>query len=253
MLREVAEYPNSFKVLGPLDERIETKRFTLCMGSASTHNTVQRQRFDADELGDVLAEVRSLLRARGRVSTQWEVGSAAQPPELVDLLLARGLVPDEDPLAVALVLTRGPLAPVPGAVVSRVETLEEYIAAQEVQIAAFRPSAARVVEERANVARRWAATPDLMHVVRLENTIVCAGACSPTPHGLALFGGATVPQARGRGAYRALINARWTEAVTLSTPALVTQAGSMSRPILQRLGFEALGHVHVLLDEFGAA
>jgi hypothetical protein len=253
VLREVAEYPNSFKALGPLDERIETRRFTLCMGSASTHNTVQRQRFDADEVDDVLTEVRSLLRARGRVSTQWEVGSAAQPPELVDLLLARGMVPDEDPFAVALVLTCEPPPPAAGAVVSRVETLEEYIAAKEVQIAAFHPPAARVAEERANVAARWAATPDLVHVVRLENKIVCAGSCSPTPYGLVLFGGATVPQARGRGAYRALIHARWTEAITLGTPTLLTQAGAMSRPILQRLGFEAVGHVHMLLDEFGDA
>lgn len=53
VLREVAEYPNSFKALGPLNERIETGRFTLCMGSVSTHNTVQRQRFDADELAAV--------------------------------------------------------------------------------------------------------------------------------------------------------------------------------------------------------
>jgi hypothetical protein len=34
------------------------------------------------------------------------------------------------------------------------------------------------------------------------------------------------------------------------TPALVTQGGSMSRPILERLGFEPVGHVHMLLDEF---
>jgi hypothetical protein len=250
VLPEVAEYPNSFKALGPLDERIETGRFTLCMGSVSTHNTVQRQRFDADELDDVLAEVRSLLRARGRVSTQWEVGSAARPPELVDLLLERGMVRGEDPFAVALVLSCEPPPPPTGAVASRVESLEEYVAAKEVQIAAFQPPAARVAEERASFASRWAAMPDLMHVVRLEGTIVGAGACSPTPYGLVLFGGATVPQARGRGAYGVLIHARWKEAVARGTPALLTQAGAMSRPILERLGFEAVGHVHMLLDEF---
>jgi hypothetical protein len=62
-----------------------------------------------------------------------------------------------------------------------------------------------------------------------------------------------VPQARGRGAYRALIHARWTKAITLGTPTLLTQAGAMSSPILHRLGFEAVGHVHMLLDEFGDA
>jgi hypothetical protein len=34
---------------------------------------------------------------------------------------------------------------------------------------------------------------------------------------------------------------------------LVTQAGSMSRPILERLGFERVGRIDVLVDEFGIA
>jgi hypothetical protein len=31
----------------------------------------------------------------------------------------------------------------------------------------------------------------------------------------------------------------------------MTQAGAMSRPILERLGFKPVGHVHMLLDNFG--
>ena len=56
-----------------------------------------------------------------------------------------------------------------------------------------------------------------------------------------------LPRARGRGAYRALLRARWDDAVALGTPALITQGGSMSRPILERLGFERVGEVHMLL------
>jgi hypothetical protein len=44
VLREIAEYPNSFGPLAPGDERIETDRSTLCVGAGSTWNTVQRQR-----------------------------------------------------------------------------------------------------------------------------------------------------------------------------------------------------------------
>jgi hypothetical protein len=46
----------------------------------------------------------------------------------------------------------------------------------------------------------------------------------------------------------ALLRARWDEAAARGTPALITQGGSMSRPILERLGFEAVGHVHMLVD-----
>ena len=57
-----------------------------------------------------------------------------------------------------------------------------------------------------------------------------------------------VPSARGRGAYRALIAERWRGAVAAGRPALLTQAGAMSRPILERLGFRALGRVEMLRD-----
>jgi hypothetical protein len=90
VLREVAEYPNSFGPLGPRDERIETDRYTLCMGAGKKFNTVQRQRLKPDEIDDTLNEVRGLLRERSREVTQWEVGSSATPADLVDQLLARG-------------------------------------------------------------------------------------------------------------------------------------------------------------------
>ena len=61
---------------------------------------------------------------------------------------------------------------------------------------------------------------------------------SPAGAGLFLSGAATHPDARGRGCYRALIRARWDEAVRLGTPALVVHAQETSRPILESVGFE---------------
>jgi hypothetical protein len=247
VLREVAEYPNSFGPLGPGDERIETGRYTLCLGAGSTWNTVQRQRFPLEQLDDVLAEVRAELRARGRNRTQWEVGSSA-PPGLVEALLERGLVPDKDPYAVALVLTREPAAIAPIFEARRVETLEELEAACRVQWEAFEATPEEIEEARRLLPERFRDSPNIRHGVWLEGEIVCTGTASPTEQGLLLYGGATLPSARGRGAYRALIRARWDDAVALGTPALITQGGSMSRRILERLGFERVGEVHMLLD-----
>jgi hypothetical protein len=70
--------------------------------------------------------------------------------------------------------------------------------------------------------------------------------------GATLFGGSTLPEARGRGAYRALIAARWQDAVARGTPVLVTQAGPMSRPILGRLGFREVCEIRILVDRFVA-
>jgi GNAT superfamily N-acetyltransferase/glutaredoxin len=251
VLREVAEYPNSFGPLGPHDERIDNGRYTLCMGMGRTWNTVQRQRFPLDELDQVLAEVRTTLRERGRTRTQWEVGSSA-PAGLVDALLERGLTHDTDPQAAALVLTHEPPPVGAGLLARRVETFADYEQANAVQWVAFGMRDDEVDEARALLPERWRETVNLMHAVWLDGRLVCAGTSAPTAHGLLLYGGATLPEARGRGAYRALVRARWDEAVARGTPALLTQAGSMSRPILERLGFRRVGAITMLVDDFGA-
>jgi hypothetical protein len=251
VLREVAEYPNCFGPLGPGAERIETERYTLCLGPGSTWNTVQRQRFPLEELDEVLDEVRAHLRERGRTQTQWEVGSSA-PPGLVDALLERGVRPDKDPYAVALVLTAEPPPLQPGFVARQIETYEEYLDANAVQWEAFDATPAEIEEAKTLLPTLFREGANLRHAVWLQGELVCTGTSAPTEHGLLLYGGATKESARGRGAYRALIRARWDDAVALGTPALITQGGSMSRPILERLGFERVGEVHMLLDEFGA-
>jgi hypothetical protein len=250
VLREVAEYPNSFGPLAEGDERIDTGRYTLCIGTGKKWNTVQRQRFPLEEVDAVIAEVRATLRERGRTQTQWEVGSSA-PVGLVDALLERGVARDKEPYAVALVLTSEP-PPIPeGLVARRAENFEEYLAANAVQWEAFEVPEEDIAEAREMLPRRYEATPNTTHAVWLDGEIVCAGTSAPTEHGLLLYGGATVPRARGRGAYKALNRARWDDAVARGAPALITQGGSMSRPILEKLGFERVGEVHMLLDVFG--
>ena len=117
---------------------------------------------------------------------------------------------------------------------------------------AFGATEEEIEESRSLLPKTWQDTVNVMHAAWLDGELVAAGTSAPTEHGLLLYGGATAPHARGRGAYRALLHARWQEAVGNGTPALITQGGSMSRPILERLGFERVGEIHMLLDEFGA-
>jgi hypothetical protein len=65
-----------------------------------------------------------------------------------------------------------------------------------------------------------------------------------------LLGGSTREDMRGRGVYRSLVRARWEAAVARGTPALTVEAGSTSRPILERLGFTTVGWLDLLLDQF---
>jgi GNAT superfamily N-acetyltransferase len=54
------------------------------------------------------------------------------------------------------------------------------------------------------------------------------------------FGGAVVPEARGHGYYRAMVAARLADAKARRLRWAVTQAGDMSRPVLEKLGWNKL-------------
>jgi GNAT superfamily N-acetyltransferase len=66
--------------------------------------------------------------------------------------------------------------------------------------------------------------------------------------GVNLFGGSVLEEARGLGVYQALIAARWEAAVARGTPALTVQAGRMSKPIVEKLGFVGVGQAHIYVD-----
>ncbi len=64
-----------------------------------------------------------------------------------------------------------------------------------------------------------------------------------------LYGGMTLLEHRGRGAYRRLVKARYELALSLGLDYLVTEAGESSWPILKRLHFQDAGSVQVYVHE----
>src|SRR5580765_4773392 len=93
-------------------------------------NVAQRFRLRADEVDEVREEIHAALRARGRTGCTWEIGSSATPPDLVERLLALGLVWEHDPIAVGMVLTDPPEQEPPhGVEIRRVTTPEDALVA----------------------------------------------------------------------------------------------------------------------------
>ena len=87
-----------------------------------------------------------------------------------------------------------------------------------------------------------------LYVAYIGGKAVGRATGSFSEYGVTLFGGSVLPEARGRGAYRALVRARWDDAVARGTPLAVADAGSMSRPILARLGFREICTIRCLID-----
>jgi GNAT superfamily N-acetyltransferase len=198
-------------------------------------------------LGDVEAaveEVRALLRERGRgPMCEWEFGPSATPADLEQRLVALGCVPNQELLQTMMILTRDPgEAPLEARPVASVAELAE---ADRVWAAAFGG------DVRADPEGRWRDRDPRVRetfVALLDGTIVGAATATYAEAAVQLNAGAVLPEARGRGAYRALVAARWRAARGRGLEAAVTQAGAMSYDILLRLGFEPHGTIRSYVD-----
>ncbi len=251
-LLSIAENANTHQPLAPGHERIENERFVLWMGirTEPAWNVAQRLRLAADTIDDTIAEVHAILAAHGRTECSWEVGSSATPADLVERLKHRGMQDDDDPEVIGMVLRHEP-PPVAGIESRPIRGFDEFREATAVAFAAFGsvpPS--DEARERARYEEEIAAGHQRTFVATMDGRIVGSGTSTYLDGAVTLNGGSVLPDARGRGAYRALVRARWEDAAARGTPVLVTQAGRMSAPILERLGFEEVARIHILVDRF---
>jgi GNAT superfamily N-acetyltransferase len=236
-LREFARSPGAF--LDPSGaEVVDDERFFAAIVAGGKYINVFRPSFPPEDAADVLAEVRSLAPS---AMGAWQTDSR----ELADALLAAGARRPGPPLEwefTALATSTAPPS-VAGFDVRRIETFDEYLVGLEIALSAEQytdEARARRREEAEEAYERRRSGPSMEWLASIDGEPIAHARAFPGPRGLLLDGGATLPSARGRGAYRALIAARWDEAVARGTPALVVQAQETSRPILERCGFEAV-------------
>jgi GNAT superfamily N-acetyltransferase len=216
---------------------------------------VFRLRFAPDDLEERADAIRAWFAAHEREEFVWWVGTSATPGDVEDRLLAGGAKPSgDDPVIVSMVSAEEPPA-VEGIEVRRVETLEDFRVAREIAWLAADFTEQQLTEARATIEQRWADRERLgghaLFLASVDDEPVASGDMVLLPFGGFLSGASTHPGYRGRGAFRALVRARWDEAVRRGTPALVVGAGKMSRPILERIGFRAVAEQHLLLDRSG--
>ncbi len=252
-LAEYAEAPSAFNVWPPGFRRVLTERYCLVLGPTRFFAEVQRPRLEG-VVEEAVAEIRALARERGHGPTIWWIGGTATPGDLEQRLLALGFVQPEDrtPTAVALAIADEPAVGPVDVEVRKVDTLADYLAAREVLWEAFDTPAEKRDAERPGLEQQFLDEQALgaaaAFLALLDDEPVAAGRAAFCDRGALLFGGGVLAHARGRGAYRALVRARWDEAVRRGTPALVTQAAPMSEPILRRLGFEEVTRLIRLND-----
>jgi Acetyltransferase (GNAT) family len=213
---------------------------------------VHRLRFAADAVERRISEIRAWFRERDRDRFTWWVGDSATPADLADRLRAAGAEPwADEPLIATMLTTEAPPA-VEGVEVVRVTTFEQFVLSHEISWeAADRPEELRA-RGRERLEARWQELRRREHEVTylalLDGRPVASGSMIYCPFAGFLSGAATLADARGHGAFRALVRARWDEMERRGHPALVVGAGGMSRPILERIGFRVVAETRVLVD-----
>jgi len=236
-LREFAQSPGAY--LEPTGaDVVETDGYFAAIVGGGKYVNVCRLRVDPGDAAAVLGEVRAL--APSAVGS-WQTNSGA----LAEALVGAGARLPGAPLDAEFtaLATSTPPPHVPGVEVRRIEDFADYVLGLEIALTAEQYTdevrAQRRRDAKATYERRRSG-PAMEWLASIDGETVAHARAFPSPRGLLLDGAATLPSARGRGAYRALIAARWEEAVARGTPALVVQAQETSRPILERCGFEAV-------------
>jgi hypothetical protein len=256
-VRSFAVEPGAFMERSPTSEWIEGDGYTLVCGATPTMNLVEQIRCTGESLDRAIVEVRIALAERERTWVQWLLAPSSTPVDAEDRLRAAGLVPGtgvpyEYRSAALALVTEPPGAPA-GVAVRELVTADEMTAGVDVQFRAFGIDGTRRAAEAPAHPASWLEASARGAVgtfgAMIDGELAGVARASFTPCGAFLMGGSTLPRFRGRGAYHALVRARWDAAAGRETPALVTHAGRMARPILEQLGFVRVGELRALVDE----
>ena len=213
-----------------------------------------RLRFDPGSADSRIESVRAWFRDQGRKEFLWWVGPSATPPDLEARLLGHGAEPWRDGV-IASMLTEEAPPEVPEIAVRRVETFADFLVAREIAWVVAGFTEEQAAEYRVTQREKWEsrvrAGDGAAYLACVDGEPVGSADILFLPFAGFLSGASTLPDYRGRGIYRALVRARWDDAVRRGTPALIVGAGAMSRPILERIGFRAVAEQRILLDRSG--
>jgi GNAT superfamily N-acetyltransferase len=231
--------------------RFETARAHGCVYIAGLRDA-NLHPYAVTDVEAAVAWSRAETVRRGLRSVEWWVGWNAEPSDLAERLLACGLKRSTDPPTLTGMTCTTPPPEAPHVEVRPIKTLDELLEALEVDWDVWQiPAEERVIRRETEIGLfdEMAALGNVHEfTAALDGGIVGFARAIDMADAVALFGGAVLPEARGRGAYRALVRARWEHAAARGTPVLVVQAGPMSGPVLDGLGFERHGEIELYMD-----
>lgn len=238
-------------------ERVERESILVCLHPLPIAKIVEPVNLRPDEVETAVEAARTILREHGGSLLAWWI--APVHAVIGEQLEQLGLVNDDTPgfeaVENAMALVDAPTGNwAGGIVVTEVESFEDFKASNQVTAAAFEIPQSMRDEMEASMPKQYEEYAMQGNSARqfnasIDGRVVGTATAVRGIAGVNLFGGSVISEARGRGVYRALTQARWQFAVDCGTPALTIQAGRMSRPIAEQVGFTFLAPVRVFIDD----
>jgi GNAT superfamily N-acetyltransferase len=201
-------------------------------------------------LPEVIAEVRQRAREAGRPELRWWVNGRTAPADTSDVLQQHGFEQIEtvEVLALALKsadeLTAALDLPADVVVRSADDADSIYSAGQiDSQVFGWPPPTRQQLKDETEMLAGANGSPTVRrYLAYLDDHAVGSAGYTLVDDVLRLWGAGVLPEARGRGAYRALLAARCADGIRQgATLALVKGRTETSAPVLRRAGFTSYG------------
>jgi hypothetical protein len=242
-------------LLAAYDEQLRTDAETPSAISVTRHGPLRLVTFaggrgfityrsldgaDAAGIRRLVPEALAHYRADPAISrVEWKTRGHDHAPGLHEALLANGFTPGEpESIMIGEARSLAVDVPLPEGVTLRRVTAEAEVRAMSAM--ADEVFGDPVSDEMANALLRRLARADGMElwVAEAGGRIVSAGRLEPVPGTsfAGIWGGATRPEWRGRGIYRALTAARARSALRMGKTLINSDSTEYSRPILERSG-----------------
>lgn len=234
-------------------ERIELDGAILSLNPWPGAQVVRPVGTRPSDIAATVEAARAIARERGKRVLAWWITSEHDDlaGALEDAGLANADTPGFEAVEHGMALIEPPTGqPADHVQIGVVEEWTEYAAVGEVTRTVFGMPEVPEEELRQRYSEYLAAL-DLGTTLfaAIDDRIVAGAYAAFGTAGINLFGASVLPEARGQGVYRSLVLARWDLAVGRGTPALTVQAGRMSRPICERMGFGFVEAVRVFVDD----
>lgn len=226
---------------------IDTDDYRLLLRPAEFGDDAHVPRIESERpAANLVAEINRTARESGYSEVVWSIYPTTRPTGLTDTLLGLGgRVLDQGALLSLHVPTDGNIdvGPTPGVSVRRVRDLAGLTDYRRIISTVYDqplPDATAIADEAAGIADDHAGC---RFVAYIDDEPAGSGAIAVRHDGSAsLFGAATYPAYRRRGAYRAILAARTQWAAENGVPILLVSGRlSTSAPIMLRVGFTDRG------------